>query len=207
MNIVIIEGLDNTGKTTVIEELISHYVKTGMKVRTFHCTKPGSDITPEQIERHMDSEYLNLIDDLIKNSNDYDMAIIDRCWYSECVYGPLYRNRSTESALAFQRRAELLLCKEFGIDKITFILLDVDDLRFCIKHEDGLSLSNKDELKIGLEQQAFRNSFEKSILTHKESIIVNDGFNFKSKDTIFNKVINNIKQNDSKFNFGRRQEF
>lgn len=72
---IILEGCDGTGKTTLAKFLSE---KTGMKI--VKLSQPKTD-DPFQ-------EHLELFD---PESPKYvgDNIILDRCWISECIYGPL----------------------------------------------------------------------------------------------------------------------
>ena len=76
--ILIIEGPDGAGKTTLAEQISG---QTGWPIE--HRSKPE---TPEEKEIMM-GEYLQLV----KASRN---VILDRCWYSEMVYGKVMRDQS-----------------------------------------------------------------------------------------------------------------
>lgn len=90
--IIIIEGPDGSGKTTLAEKLSR---QTGFPV--IHRTQPKSD---EEKAKMMDS-YL----EVIKNGKN---AIFDRCWYSEMAYGPIMRDASVISYPDMYRLEEQL---------------------------------------------------------------------------------------------------
>lgn len=76
--IIIIEGPDGSGKTTLAEKLSK---QTGYPV--VHRSQPKSEEEKLQMLR----EYVDAID-AGKN------VIFDRCWYSEMAYGPVMRDES-----------------------------------------------------------------------------------------------------------------
>lgn len=76
--IIIIEGPDGSGKTTLANYLSK---TTGYPIK--HRSKPN---TPEEKAAMMQS----YIDDIRSNDN----IIWDRCFYSEMVYGPVMRDQS-----------------------------------------------------------------------------------------------------------------
>lgn len=76
--IIILEGPDGSGKTTLANKLAK---QTGYPI--IHFTRP----TTEEETQAMFDEYFKLVR---KTKN----AILDRCWYSEMVYGPVMRGVS-----------------------------------------------------------------------------------------------------------------
>lgn len=74
--IIIVEGPDGSGKTTLAEKIAK---QTGYAL--LHRSQPKSE---EEKARMMD-EYLQVI----KSGKS---VVMDRCWYSEMVYGPIMRD-------------------------------------------------------------------------------------------------------------------
>ena len=88
MILLIIEGLDNTGKSTTIQNIKKFYENKKLTVNVIHCDKPAD--APHDIQAKLQNqEYINLAQKLVNmhKNNECDIAIIDRCWYSEYVYG------------------------------------------------------------------------------------------------------------------------
>ena len=79
--IIIIEGPDGSGKTTLAKKLAK---QTGYEL--IHMSNPK---TAEEKNR-MFHDYM----DMIKHNRN---LILDRCWYSEMVYGPIMRGDSAIS--------------------------------------------------------------------------------------------------------------
>lgn len=76
--IIIIEGADGAGKTTLANKLAE---QTGFPI--VHRSNPKS----EEEKKQMMAMYIQTIKE---NKN----CIFDRCWYSEMVYGPVMRDKS-----------------------------------------------------------------------------------------------------------------
>lgn len=76
--IIIIEGPDGAGKSMLAQQLSR---QTGYRIE--HRSKPEN----EEQKAHMMVEYLQLV----KSSNN---VILDRCWYSEMVYGKVMRDQA-----------------------------------------------------------------------------------------------------------------
>lgn len=77
----IIEGPDGSGKTSLAETLSK---QTGYPI--VHRSQPKS----EEEKAKMFDEYLRL-------ASSSKNVILDRCWYSEMVYGPVMRDASVLS--------------------------------------------------------------------------------------------------------------
>jgi len=75
MKIIIIEGENKTGKSTLAKYIVDNYGYEYIK-----CSQPGDDAF---------KEYKDIIKSLDQNKN----YVIDRFLYGEFVYGPLYRNK------------------------------------------------------------------------------------------------------------------
>lgn len=81
----IVEGPDGAGKTTLVNQLVAAH--PGAKV--LHFGKPTTD---EEAFNYW-QVYLQAIKDNAKTP----VAIFDRSWYSDMVYGPVMRNRTEMS--------------------------------------------------------------------------------------------------------------
>ena len=79
--IIIIEGPDGSGKTTLAEKLSRQ-----TKYPILHRTQPKTD----EEKKLMMGEYLQTI-------RSGKNMIFDRCWYSEMAYGPVMRDASVIS--------------------------------------------------------------------------------------------------------------
>ena len=76
--IIIVEGPDGAGKTTLAEKISAQ-----TKFPIEHRSKPKT----EEEKAKMMEDYLNLV----KSARN---VILDRCWYSEMVYGRVMRDQS-----------------------------------------------------------------------------------------------------------------
>lgn len=120
--IIIIEGVDGSGKTMLAEQLQE---QTGYKL--IHRSKPESEEEKQQM--------LKMYIDLITAGED---VIFDRCWYSEIVYGQIMRD---ESHISMQQMydLEVLVAKVGGI--IIHCTGKIDTLwqRACLRGEDYIT--------------------------------------------------------------------
>ena len=87
---------------------------------------------------------------------------------------------------------ELGQLKTFILSKeLIFILLNSDNSDLLVKSSDGLSISNK-KTDIEDEMAAFDEVFDLSSIKNKKKIYVNNGDNFRSKDSIVKEAIDFI---------------
>jgi thymidylate kinase len=75
---IILEGPDGTGKSTLAQHL---NLMTGFPIQ--HRSKPETEEEKQQMYRDYTA--------MVHNS---DSIIVDRCWYSEMVYGKVMRDQS-----------------------------------------------------------------------------------------------------------------
>lgn len=204
MKVIIVEGMDNTGKSTMIDRLIKYLArKDGIdadkQIYVKHLVKPDGE---NDIERatNIDITNFNLATFLINayKENKYKYIILDRAWYSEYVYGQLYRNRQEHEIRKRVQVIEEYLNNYFlkHTDTVSFYLLVLlaTDPNFYIKHEDGQSLSIGNEQRdlIIKEMSLFTNIAYMANVENKGIILVNNGSEFLTEDTIFKKIKNII---------------
>lgn len=85
--IIIVEGPDGAGKTTVIEKLLKSH--PGSSYRHFSY--------PETDEEAFN--YYQTYAQAIKETDPTRVTLFDRSWYSDLIYGPIFRNRQEMSFL------------------------------------------------------------------------------------------------------------
>ena len=204
MKVIIVEGMDNTGKSTMIDRLIKYFGRTDgidaeKQIYVKHLVKPDGETDIERAT-NIDITNFNLATFLINahKENKYKYIILDRAWYSEYVYGQLYRNRPEHEVRKRIQVIEEYLNNYFfkHTDKVSFHLLIflATEPNFYIKHEDGQSLSIGDEQRdlIVKEMSLFTNIAYMAKVENKGIILVNKGSEFLAEDTIFKKIKNII---------------
>lgn len=163
--LIIIEGMDNTGKTTLIEmyKRIVSGLNPDIKVQVIHMEKPPQDAPESEISdteypnakasvrynfdkvnEFQHNAYMNLPKKLleIKQSNDApNVIILDRAWLSEYVYGYIYRNRNQHDIIIDNIIIEKQLMNIFGPENVFLVYLYPSKIRFIEKKEDGKSLA------------------------------------------------------------------
>lgn len=178
--VIIVEGVDNCGKDTLIENLKRHFNKT----KVIHSSAPDSD--------NLFLFYYNgIIHDTLKEyySKEYDAIIHNRSLYGEYVYGPKYRNEDKHKVMQMINKLELGRIKSFICeDELFLVLLTSDNVDLLVDHDDGKSISNKHE-DISSEIKLFDEVFRNSAISNKIRVTVNDENKFKPKEEICSEVI------------------
>lgn len=182
MKVVIIEGPDNTGKNTLIQYLIDNY----KVVKLIHCDKPISD-DPFLEQQKL---FLEHATEIIKDSinNHVDIAIFNRYYQGEYVYGQMYRNGNKDKIIKMINILEEYLINNIGPDNIYYIQLNSRSPYLLKKNDDGKSLSGAELDKIQQEINLFYEVYKLSILK-KKLICISDGDNFRSRDKILRQFI------------------
>lgn len=180
--LIIIDGMDNTGKTTLINRLTSVLQdQLNMNIKIIHLEKPPKEIKKEDIPHYSHMYYTDILVkqlNTLYNTDEYDYIILDRGWISEYVYGPLYRNRTYQEITEDNIVLDYKTSKIFGKENI-FLYVLVGDPEFLLEHEDNLSLSKSNKTLINTEYNLFLSAFYMSLLPNKETITVNDKGQYK----------------------------
>lgn len=192
MKVFVIDGLDNTGKTTVINYIKELY--KDFKIKQFYCPGPMEETTKEGkwFLQHM--MYMDMLEKILEynNTKEYDIVIYDRGWFSEYVYGQIYRERPEDYIRFDNRHIEKVLNYTIGLDNVYLIMLMSDNIDFLINHEDGKSLSKVKEDLLNREISLFKKGFSMTGIKNKLMLYVNDGKEFKSREAIKNIIKNQI---------------
>lgn len=179
-----IEGLDRLGKSSLIQSIrnelgyfeVIHFQKPQV-LRAYELTKPEHlpAIKNLPLYHYQAESFRNSM--LIAKSGA--RVIFDRWHLGEIVYSPLYRGYSGDYVFEQERVAQLDAC-----NNIKLILLVEDFFKSTHFVDDGQSLGAA--VNRPMEQQAFINAFNKSIIKNKKIISVTDPVTgkFKHKDDI-----------------------
>ena len=180
MKIIIIEGVDNTGKNTLIQSIIDN----NKIVKLVHCDKPvvepGDDPFEEQCRLFYIHAY-NAVQDKLRN--DIDVIVFNRYYQGEYVYGQMYRNGDPDKIKQMISITEEYLLKNFDYDDIYYVQLTSTSVKLLQKNDDGKSLSNADTEKMLKELELFDYVYDFSILK-KHMILINNGDDFRTKEDI-----------------------
>ena len=186
MKIIIIEGPDNTGKNTLIHDLLEKNEIT----KVIHCStpKPSDDPLFEQTKY-----FASLANECIHESKNTDIIVFNRYYQGEYVYGQIYRNEDPAKIMNVIGYLETKFRYELDDVEIYYVQLLSSDPEMLINMDDGKSLSKAAKDKIEKELQLFKEVFDKSTIKKKYIIYVNDGDHFRSREDIlieFNDFIN-----------------
>lgn len=167
--LIIVDGMDNTGKSTLIARLTKVLESLGNTTITIHSQKPPKDIAPEDTSAYQHKYYLDLINMLttLKSERKYDYIILDRGWISEYVYGPLYRNRGKQEIVEDNIVLDKKVLSLFNIPSDVYLIMLLGSTKFLLSREDGKSLSDNDESLIELERTEFEKGFDYSLIDKK----------------------------------------
>lgn len=151
--ILIIEGLDNTGKSTLIKQ-IRKSVLTNPLTTTMHCSSTPKDADDSWPHIHYDN-LLQTVNELSLSGWD---IILDRSHIGECVYGPLFRNVSDTKYIFDIEKNRIT-------DTAALILL-TDTPDRLLEREDGDTISTNIE-DINNVANLFLTAYRESSIKHK----------------------------------------
>lgn len=177
---IIVEGCDNTGKSTLINNLKNYYNE--ITLHNLHYSNVKQDNTAEVIKynKKLYNEMFELMTLTLKN--DKNGLIFDRSHLGELVYGRIYREYSGDYVLDIEKKFGHIL----DVFENLFLITLVDEPENLISREDGLSFS--------IELDKKQRELELFDLAHNSS-------------TIKNKLIINIKDKDAEAVFKEVTEF
>ena len=191
--IVLFDGLDNTGKTTQIQKLVSYFankdmISTVCKYSKFDKLDKKKE---EKFYKRFYKDYFEKIanwpdkvipdsayiaEDNIHYIHDNNL-ILDRGHISEAVYASMYRSYSGDYVWDLEKCLE----NKYNI----YLIVLIDSVKKAIEREDGLSLSNGNADKINIEISKFAEAYKKSCIQNKILIDIN-GF---SIEEVFAQII------------------
>lgn len=160
--LLIVEGLDNTGKSTLIKN-IRKTVLTGPQTTSIHCTTPPNGCHQSWPKDHY-LEVLGLCRFMVTVGWT---VILDRSHLGEDVFGPLFRNQDAD----YIYNLEELYFQNITVKGILLI----DDPEKLVEREDGQSHTVELDTLQKVSNR-FQNVFNKSLMDDKMIYhISNDG--------------------------------
>lgn len=157
---IIIEGPDNVGKTTLIQNLKNHFNQYTFQTLHFSAVKHSSIEEGIAYSTKQYTEMFELMQHFIK----YDKSgiICDRSHLGEMVYGPIYRNYTGEYVLDIEKKYHHIHDLWNNIVLITLY----DEPENLIAREDGLSFSADIDKKT-TEINNFKHAHDMSTIKNK----------------------------------------
>ena len=179
--VVLFDGLDNTGKTTQIQKLVSYFankdmISTVCKYSKFDKLDKKKE---EKFSKRFYKDYFEKIvnwpdkvipdpayiaEDNIHYIHDNNL-ILDRGHISEAVYASMYRSYSGDYVWDLEKCLE----NKYNI----YLIVLIDSVEKAVEREDGLSLSNGNADKINIEISKFAEAYKKSCIQNKIIIDIN----------------------------------
>jgi len=166
--VILIEGLDNVGKSTQIKKILENFPKNFKKKNVIHFTSPKDGRTETQIKTFVDIFY--------KVNDSKENFIFDRSHLGEKVYGPIYRKNKPDFIYGIEDCFEEMMNQ-------SYLILFEDKVKNIIGREDGLSFSVKFLRKLH-EKWRFRLAYWLSNVKHKIRISITN----KSVEDVFLEV-------------------
>ena len=188
MKIIIIEGPDNTGKNTLINDILEH----NEVVKVIHCGKPnlnGNVLMNQYVSfKNLADIAINDFNYSIETYKTEDIIVFNRYHIGEYVYGQIYRNENPNQILEVIKMIEDRILENIPQDNIYYIQLLSTSSELLQRNDDGKSFSDAKLELIEREQQLFKEAFEKSKFRNKHIIYVNkeNTNEFKDRQTIIN---------------------
>lgn len=164
---IVVEGPDNVGKTTLINNLKDHFNDI-----TFHALHYANvkHLSSDEFIKYNAKLYKEMFDLMFFVSTKEKSGVIcDRSHLGEMVYGPIYRGYTGEYVLDIERAFKHI---RPVWDNLVLITL-YDEPENLISREDGLSFSTDLEKK-KTEIENFKAAHDKSLIEHKMLLNIKD---------------------------------
>jgi thymidylate kinase len=207
MKLILIEGGDRLGKSTIIEGLCKHFNYDNVTIR--HFGKPPKGLTSDEVTKiqfHAFHRELNLFSIVYSRSMEFsyypEVMIWNRSHLGEFVYSQMFRGGKSDVL-----KKMLLDYERAFISHEVYLITLTADPEFFFSKEDGNSFSNKLEDKTK-ELELFKEAHDFSIIANKLYLKVDKDSGcsayeisigskpssvFRTKKSILNEVIQFIK--------------
>ena len=193
MKIIIIEGCDNLGKTTLINNLKNYY-NSNYNVIIKHSGKPVNNDLDALDEQSMNflNETNKLYNLKLNESDDKETLVIyDRFVQGEYVWGSIYRGYPIED---IKRKCVAPVMKNLtfniGQENIISILLDAPS-HFIYYNDDGKSLYSNINMDKMIDLINYQRSLFKDVMT-----------NFEKYYCFKNNIIYNVQDDSTIYTYG-----
>lgn len=182
--ILIIEGMDRCGKSTLVEQLRKRYFLNNTRVLVHHSSSPPKVENPNEWEVH---HYKSLLDAsyMLNYSHDFDV-IYDRFHLGAIVYGKKYRNADPEDIYAIENMYI------HPNDEIALVLL-TDHTSAILERDDDESLESSAS-EFDETRQSFEEAFKRSIIPNKLHINITENGGFKNTYDTVTKFLDGVRK-------------
>lgn len=136
MKIIIVEGIDNVGKSTLTKALADVY--PNYNVMVIH-----SDAKTVFVELVKTLKELDYMDYKRAETDKETIVVLDRSWKDEYVYGPLYRGKGFDEQRNYIWDIAARLRKIPDLRDKTYEILMKASPEFVIKHDDNKSFTSQ----------------------------------------------------------------
>lgn len=207
MVLIVFEGCDNLGKTTLVDSIVSDY-RSQRDIVMIHSMGPGKNVQdPFEYQKEIFFVLASKIQMLSSFENSFvpktgqNIVLLDRSWFGEYVYGQIYRNEPPEeiNRYVIDRCCSMVSRK----DNVYPVVVHLDaDTGFIMKMDDGYSFSSdmvrSERLKhIDNERMLFDETFARikensaSKFKYMKVKVDKDG-EFRPKDELLNEIYDTI---------------
>ena len=181
MYLIIIEGTDNIGKDTVINQLIEKFDTATL----IHCSGPKSKVFQS---KEQDNKFIQYAENIVNRYYDNtDVIIMNRSHIGEYVYGQIYRQRSEAQIRSMLDKVNSILTSRQDLT-IKYIQLLSSSIELRKKYDDNKSLSKMNDELMKLENNLFLDVFD-YIDLDKKLFYINDEDGFLPKEVIFKDIV------------------
>jgi len=181
MKLIILEGQDRTGKSSVCERLRQDYPKT----KIVHWGYPLGDTNSEKSYY----QYVSFTHEMkqfkkLSKENSLDLLIWDRSHIGEYVYGTTYRDSYPDIWIP-------KLEKTYLLEENVYLLFLHGDTDFLLQEDDGKSYTTQKETR-NHEAALFHQAVDNSLIKNKLKIKVNNGNTYINRNNIYEQICNFI---------------
>jgi thymidylate kinase len=204
MKVLLLEGLDNVGKSSIASELMLRF-KDKYNILFMHSRSPMQEnvdpLTYQSVEFYMKADtaahmaiYEECKDTYIPENNKHPLSetlcIFDRSWLDEYVYGQIYREEPLwEILLMITNCFEALMQPGVMLEKMQVAIVYLDSTpEFSIYKDDGRSFTSDIE-----------NYTKKLDIVKREYALFNEVCNYCKENNLCDTVKVNVQASDTEY--------
>lgn len=191
--LIIVEGIDRTGKDSLVNFLISHFYShrsgENAHIKFVHWGYPEGNTNSDKIhfqKKDFKRKAKQARNFLVKHKNG--IVIWNRSHIGEYVYGPMYRDEDVSWIKDYEQHN--IIEHLHNIADMHLFLLD-GNIDFLLSQDDGDSFTDNKELKEE-EQGRFLQAYIDSKIPYKKYILVADAEGYHDINFIQNKVLKEL---------------